>query len=229
MTSLASQLDAFLDGLIARMDPATLALWQACEAERVAMAAKTARIGQGDIAPDFTLPDQNGVQVSLSGQLAKGPVVLGFYRGGWCPFCTLTLRAVDRISGELARHGATLLMISPQTQCESAATARRNFLSFSVLSDAGNAVARRYGLVWKAQPKTRALLERLGHDLSRINGTAEWDLPMPAGYVIAPDGRVVLAHADPLVYRRMEPAAALAALREDALHPLREGALHSSG
>ena len=147
-------------------------------------------------------------------------MVLGFYRGGWCPFCTLTLRAMDRISGELARHGATLLMVSPQTPGESATTARRNCLSFSVLSDAGNAVARRYGLVWKAQPQTRALLARLGHDLSRINGTGEWDLPMPAGYVIAPDGRVVSAHVDPLVYRRMEPDGRPRCFtQEDALHP----------
>jgi peroxiredoxin len=220
MMSLASQLDGFLDGLLERMDPATLALWQAVEAERHAMAEKTVRIGQGDIAPDFALQDQNGVAVSLSAQLAKGPVVLGFYRGGWCPFCTLTLRAMDRMRDELARHHATLLMVSPQTPAESAATARRNCLSFPVLSDAGNAVAYRYGLVWKAQPQTRALLARLGHDLSRINGTGEWDLPMPAGYVIAPDGRVASAHVDPRIYHRMEPDAALAALRQEALHPM---------
>lgn len=219
MDRLGRQLDVFLDSLLDRLDPAMAAEFRRLENSHPANAGDRKRIGLGDLAPDFTLLDQNAGEVSLSGQLRHGPVVLSFYRGGWCPFCTMTLRAMEKIRQEAAREGATILMISPQRQEESVATARRNFLHFPVLSDYGNAVARRYGLVWPVEPQRRALLERLGHDLSRINATPDWELPVAAGYVIAPDGRVVSAHVDPRINRRMEPQAALAALRERVQHP----------
>ena len=218
---LSSQLDAFLDGLLGRLDPASAEVLRRSEAETAAHWASTAHIGKGDLAPDFSLLDQNGTQVTLSEQLAKGPVVLSFYRGGWCPFCTLTLRAMDRIRDEVARQGATIMMISPQKQSESIATARRNFLHFPVLADADNVVARRYGVVLKVNAERRALLERLGHDLSIINGNTAWELPATVTYVIAPDGRVATAHLDPRVNRRMEPASVLAALHELARAPSR--------
>jgi peroxiredoxin len=214
MDRLSRKLDIFLDSLLDRLGQATAAEFQRLEECHPASTARGPRIGLGDIAPDFTLSDQDGMQVSLSERLSRGPVVLSFYRGGWCPFCTMTLRAMERIRSEAAREGANILMVSPQRPDESAATARRNCLHFAVLSDAGNAVARRYGLVWSIEPQRRALLERLGHDLSRINASPEWELPVAAGYVIAPDGRIVSAHLDPRVNHRMEPQAALEALRE---------------
>jgi peroxiredoxin len=218
---LSSQLDAFLNGLLGRLDPPSAEVLRRSEAEAAAQWAAGRHVGKGDLAPDFSLPDQNGTQVTLSEELAKGPVVLSFYRGGWCPFCSLTLRAMDRIRDEVARQGATIMMVSPQKQSESIATARRNFLHFPVLSDADNAVARRYGVVLKVNAERRALLERLGHDLSLINCSTAWELPATVTYVIAPDGRVATAHLDPRINRRMEPAAVLAALRELAPAPRR--------
>jgi peroxiredoxin len=211
---LSSQLDAFLDGLLGRLDPPSAEVLRRSEAETAAHWAAERHVGKGDLAPDFSLPDQNGTLVTLSEELAKGPVVLSFYRGGWCPFCSLTLRAMDRIRDEVARQGATIMMVSPQKQSESIATARRNFLHFPVLSDADNAVARRYGVVLKVNAERRALLERLGHDLSLINCSPAWELPATVTYVIAPDGRVATAHLDPRINRRMEPASVLAALHE---------------
>jgi peroxiredoxin len=216
---LSSQLDAFLDGLLGRLDSPSAEVLRRSEAETAAHWASAAHIGKGDLAPDFSLPDQNGTQITLSEELAKGPVVLSFYRGGWCPFCTLTLRAMDRISDEMARQCATIMMVSPQKQSESIATARRNFLHFPVLADADNAVARRYGVVLKVSAEKRALLERLGHDLSIVNGSTAWELPATVTYVIAPDGQVATAHLDPRVNRRMEPASVLAALHELARTP----------
>jgi peroxiredoxin len=218
---LCSQLDAFLEALLERLDPPSAEVMRRSEAEIAAHWAAERHIGKGDIAPDFSLPDQNGTRVTLSEELAKGPVVLSFYRGGWSPFCALTLRAMDRIRDEVARQGATIIMVSPQKQSESIDTARRNFLHFPVLSDADNAVARRYGVVLKLNAERRALFERLGHDLSMINGSTAWELPAPVTYVIAQDGRVATAHLDPRTNRRMEPASVLAALHELAPAPRR--------
>jgi peroxiredoxin len=110
--------------------------------------------------------------------------------------------------------------ISPQSPVETDRTAERNGLRFPVLSDAGNAVARRYGLVWALEPDRQALYQRLGHDLPRINADPAWELPLAAGYVIAPDGRVVHARVDPRIQIRLEPTDALAAVRSLASETL---------
>lgn len=210
--SLARQLDAFMEGLLDRLDPATArVLLQAARAQAQTELAGVLRAG--DLAPDFALPDQSGRVTSLRELLGHGPVVLTFFRGGWCPFCSIALRALDRIHAELRREGAELVAISPQTTSNAAATAERNSLSFPILADHGNAVARRYGLVWELQPEMQTVFERLGQPLPRINGTKEWTLPVPAGFVVNRDGRIAYAHVDARINRRLEPAEALASVR----------------
>lgn len=213
MKCLAKELDCFFEGFLERVDPATAGVILRSIALREASDASQQAIGEGDRAPDFTLRDQHGQEVTLSAALAAGPVVLNFYRGGWCPFCSITLRALNRALPELRRAHATVLAVSPETPANAAQTAERNGLGFSVLSDPDNVVARRYGLVWTLEPEMKALYERLGHNIPRINGTTRWELPLGAGYVIAPDGLVTLSKVDPRIHRRLEPADALAAVR----------------
>ncbi len=214
MQTLTQQLDAFMDGLLERTDPATAAVMR--EATRTGMpgAGPADALRAGDLAPEFSLPDQNGAQVSLRELLARGPVVLTFFRGGWCPFCTIALRALDGIRSELRRQGAEVAAISPQRLDLAVATAERNGFQFPVLTDHGNAVARRYGLLWELGPEMRAVFERLGHPLPAMNAAHEWSLPVPAGFVIAPDGRVAYAHVDARITRRLDPRAALDAVRD---------------
>lgn len=145
--------------------------------------------------------------------LLQGPVVLTFYRGAWCPYCNLQLRAYQAILPQVAAWGARLVAISPQRPDNSLGTAEKNALTFDVLSDAGNEVARRYGLVYALPGELRDALRANDKALSTINGDESWELPVPATYVIGEDGRVLLAslHVD---YRtRLEPEAMLAALR----------------
>lgn len=212
MESLAAQLEAFRAGLLERADPnlvAILANWhRELDEAQIAGAALQA----GDRAPDFTLPDRDGRLVSLRETLARGPVVLSFIRGGWCPYCTLTLRALGRRHAALRRHGAEVLALSPEAPRHNAATADCTWLPFPVLRDHDNAVARHYGLVVRLPPEVQEVYRRLGHELPAINRVPGWDLPMPAGYVVAPDGRIVFARVSSRTERRMEPADALAAV-----------------
>ena len=214
MDGLTRQLDAFMAGLLERTDPATAKVLRQTAQALSEAGLLDGALRAGDIAPDFALPDQSGRVVSLHELLAHGPVVLTFFRGGWCPFCTLALRALERIRPELRRQGAEVVAISPQTASNAQETAERNGLAFPILADHGNAVARRYGLVWEVGPEMQAVYQRLGHALPRINGTNEWTLPVPAGFVVGRDGRVAYAHVDTRITRRLEPAAALAAVRE---------------
>jgi len=95
----------------------------------------------GAKAPDFTLSNHAGDNVNLSEELAKGPVILTFYRGEWCPFCNLELRAYQRIMDDIRESGAQLLAISPLTPDRSLSMQSKNELSFHVLSD--SAIAQR--------------------------------------------------------------------------------------
>lgn len=177
----------------------------------------------GAKAPDFALPEAGGGTVSLSSLLAKGPVVVTFYRGGWCPFCDLQLRAYQQVLPTIHRLGAELVAISPQTPDYALSDVERKQLDFPVLSDVHNAVARRYGLVFVLSDTLKALQTAFGSPIPKFNGDESWELPVPGTFVLDRDGVVQLAHVDPDYTRRLEPAAILDALREARSHDTADG------
>ncbi|CAH2604603.1 Redoxin domain-containing protein [Rhodovastum atsumiense] len=210
MGGLVRQLEAFMQGLLERTDPATARTLRGGIERLVRDGVAQRAPGPGTPAPDFILPDQDGREVSLSRELGRGPVVLTFFRGGWCPFCTITLRALARIHPALCRHQAQVLAVSPQGARHCADTVLCNQLPFRVLGDHDNQVARRYGLPVTLSPELQDIYRRFGHDLPAINGVDAWELPIPATFLIGTDGRIRQAHVDPRPHRRMEPEQVLA-------------------
>ena len=158
------------------------------------------------------LSDQLGRPVDIATLAADGPVVVTFYRGGWCPYCSLELRAWQKAMPDLARLGARLVAVSSETPDNALDTAEKNDLAFTVLSDSGGKLAHALGIRFALSPEIKALFQKFGHDLPAHNGDGAWSLPMPATFVVARSGQIVLAEIDPDYRRRMEPAAALAAL-----------------
>jgi len=167
----------------------------------------------GDIAPDFTLPNATGKQINLQEYLANGAVILTFYRGGWCPYCNLELRAYQQLLPEIENSGASLIAISPQTPDASLSTAEKNDLEFAVLSDVGSEVAQTYGVAFTLSERLKNLYTKWGVMLPETNGTDDWILPVPATFVIAPDGRIILADFDVDYTQRLEPKQALEAIK----------------
>ena len=210
---LQQQLDAFKAEFARTAPVGRPALYEAkIEELRAGFAAERA-ILTGDLVPDFTLPDQRGRDVSLGTLLEAGPAVVTFYRGGWCPYCNIQLRAYQAVLPEMNALGARLVAISPQLPDGSISTAEANKLTFSVLSDVGNSVARNFGLVWSLPEELRAALRSSNKALPGINGDDSWELPVPATYVIARNGRVALAAIDVDYRNRLEPDAILTTLR----------------
>ncbi len=213
MPTLAARLAAFRDAMLERAGPekaaAIVATYQAALDEGLPGRA----VGVGETAPDFALPDYSGRTHRLADTLALGPVVLVFYRGLWCPFCAKTLRAMDAIRPALEREGATLLAVSPQDPRLAMEEASCLGLRLTLLRDRGCEVAARYRVAWPVPEKMRQLYAKFGHALSRENGDEGAVLPMPAAFVIRPDGVVAAAKVDPRPSERMEPADALAAVR----------------
>ena len=168
----------------------------------------------GAKAPDFNLPNPSGESVSLNALLEKGPVVLNFYRGGWCPYCNLELKAYKNRLPEIEELGASLVAISPQTPDNSLSTAEKNELEFQVLSDVGNKTADQFGLVFTLAEELHDLYKSFGLDIPKFNGDDTWELPMPGTYVLDKDGTVKYAFADADYTKRAEPEDVISTLKD---------------
>ena len=170
----------------------------------------------GAMAPPFTLPDQNGSMVRLADRLQLGPVVLVFVRGGWCPFCAITLRAWQDALPRLHDAGGDLLAILPQGMERCCQTAERELLAYPVLSDKDSAVGGAYGLATTLPTRARELYARLGHDLQRMNADESWRLSLMATFVVLPDGKIVVADASLKPQLWLEPDVAIKAVQDAA-------------
>ena len=159
----------------------------------------------GAKVPEFQLQDHDGKSVSSSDLLAKGRLVLCFIRGRWCPFCVGQMEAMNLIVPEIENAGATLIAISPQTVQQSFFMRDQHKLRFPLLSDAGNKVARQFGLTYRVPDEQRAVYQRAFVNLPFVNGDESWELPIPATYIINTDGTVLYASANEDYTERPEP------------------------
>ena len=166
----------------------------------------------GETAPDFELPDAEGRLVSLDAALQMGPVVIAFYRGGWCPYCSLALNALQKALPRINALGASLLAISPQLNPGPRATRDKLALTFPLLADRGNKVGRLFGLTFRLPDDLVRLYRRIDIDIAAINGTQDWELPLPATYVIGRNGDVTHAFIEVDFTERAEPADLISAL-----------------
>jgi peroxiredoxin len=211
--TLKEELDAFRAEFMAKASPEIRDAMNRADTELAAAGITSHALKAGDRAPDFRLPDVRGGSVQLKVLLAKGSAVVSFYRGGWCPYCNLELRALQSALPEIRRLGAELVAISPQTPDESLSTAEKNNLAFAVLSDIGSLTAKAYGIAFDLAEELRPIYSREGHALPDKNGDNSWVLPIPATYVIDKDGIIALAFVDVDYRKRLEPAEIIAALQ----------------
>ena len=160
----------------------------------------------GAKAPEFQLQDHDGKSVSSVDLLAKKRLVLCFIRGRWCPFCVAQMEAMNLILPEIEQAGATLMAISPQTVQQSFFMRDQHKLRFPLLSDAGNKVARQFGLTYRVPDEQEAVYRKAFVNLTLVNGDDRWELPIPAAYIIDRDGTVLHASADEDYTERPEPA-----------------------
>lgn len=166
----------------------------------------------GDKVPNFSLSNALGQPVSLDDYLKKGPVVLTWYRGGWCPYCNLTLHRLQEELPNFKAVGANLLALTPELPDKSISTAEKHGLEFEVLSDVGNKVAREFGVVFKLTPEVAEKYQS-AFDLHGNNGDESDELPLAATYVIDSSGIIRYAFLDADYRNRAEPAEILKALK----------------
>ncbi|MEM9766816.1 MAG: peroxiredoxin-like family protein, partial [Cyanobacteria bacterium P01_D01_bin.71] len=168
----------------------------------------------GDRIPDFTLSNAIGNAVAVADLLKDGPLVIAFYRGGWCPYCNLELRALQQALPAIEAEGARLVAIAPETPDNSLTTQEKNELSFEVLSDIGNQVARQFGLVFTLPEYLRPIYQSFGIDVAAHNGDENFELPVAATYVVNTQSQIVHHFVNVDYKRREDPETIVAALKQ---------------
>jgi peroxiredoxin len=217
--SLQDKLDAFKADFKAGKPPFNAPpeihpIMERATAELIASGQATRAIKAGDRAPQFQLKDQNGNEISSADLLAKGPLVVTFYRGVWCPYCNLELQAINEVIPKIEALGANVVAISPQTSVNSRKSVRDNQLRFPVLSDVQNRTAAAFGLRFELPDYLVELYKKLRNDLPAFNGDPSWTLPMPARYVIGENGVVMYSEINPDYTHRPDPSDMLPVLEK---------------
>lgn len=216
-SSLQEQLDALKARARSLLPPEINAIHDRATEEMQASGLAGRILPVGATAPSFELPDRNGKMVRSADLLALGRLVVSFFRGRWCPYCIAELEALQAALPRFREAGASLVAISPQTVRQTDFLVDQHHPGFPVLSDAGNAVARSFGLVYEVPAYLRELYQRSFINLPLANGDPSWELPLPATYVLERDGTVLYAFADADSTRRAEPDEVLSVLNRP--HP----------
>jgi peroxiredoxin len=163
-------------------------------------------LSAGQRAPDFSLPDQDGAKTSLESILRRGPLLLVFYSGRWCPGCNLGLSALEAVRPLIEARGASLVVISPQTIEENAKTQTSMKVKLPILCDKGGKVAQRFGVRWRMPELLRTLHLESGIDLPSLHGEDSWTLPIPSRFVIDQNGVIAYSEVDPDQTHRSNPS-----------------------
>lgn len=212
LDSLQSQLDAHKENWAENAEEALIALYE----EGVRAVAESGVVSKarqvGDSAPNFILTNAVGKTVEFHQELQKGPVVLVWYRGKWCPYCNLTLKALQRHLTTFQDMGAQLIALTPELPDKSLSTAERHALQYEILNDKGNAIARRYGIVYEL-PADVAARYQASFDLHGYNGDDSNELPLACTYVVDREAIIRYAFLDPEYRRRAEPTHIIATLK----------------
>src|ERR1700733_5213407 len=168
----------------------------------------------GDNIPEFTLSDTQGTPRSIEVLLQRGSLVISFYRGSWCPYCNIALHALQTALPEIEALGASIVAVSPELPDRQIGTKESNQLSFPILNDVGNRVARLFGIVYELPADLLAVYRMLGHDLTDENGLSGATVhPLPATFLVSPTGKIRLAFIDEDYAKRLSPDDIVVALR----------------
>ena len=217
LPSLRARTEAFYQDYLINASPDIIRRKAISTAELKASGIGSRCLGVGAAMPTFTLPTPAGHMVSSSVLLARGPLVVSFYRGGWCGYCNLELSALQDVRAHLAAAGASLVAICPELPERVQETADLLGIEFDILCDAGNAVAGAFGLSYPFDPNLRELYcSTFGIDIPKANGDDSYLLPITATYLVGTDGAILLADTNPDHTQRLEPRALIEALRAAA-------------
>lgn len=202
---LAVEIAEFQNNFIPTVPEETIGLLMSELQTLIAKGLAEKSLNKGKSFPDFELPNADNKALTLNDLLADGPLVISFYRGAWCPYCNLELNALQQRLPEITAAGGRLIAISPQVPDKSADQVSSSRLTFEVLSDVGNKLAKQCGLVFTLPESLRPIYDAWQLDIPGHNADDSFELPMPATYIIGTDGIIHYAFVDMDYTKRLEP------------------------
>lgn len=206
--SLKSELEAYKQKFLQKADEKKIKVYEEGIKDIIQKGILEKATKKGENAPNFTLKNALGKEVQLSDYLQKGKVILTWYRGGWCPYCNLTLRHLQEFLPQFKAEGASLLALTPELPDNSLKTSEKHNLEFEVLTDLDNKVAEEYGIVFKLTPEVAEYYKN-AFDLEIYNGNDSNELPLAVTYVIDQNGMIAYTFIDADYRNRAEPQAIL--------------------
>ena len=209
---LADRLNALAND-VRRLDPSFAEIVDRMVSRLQQINAGTSAPSGGDPIPLFVLPDETGRLVALVQLLERGPVVMSFHRGHWCPYCRISADALARIEPEVRAAGAQIVAITPEVQRFTSELKSDARATFPVLTDLDSGYALELQLAIKIDEEKRMAMTRAGWDISAFQDNENWTLPIPATFVVGADGSVKARFVDPDYRKRMDVDDILAALR----------------
>ncbi|KIV86668.1 hypothetical protein PV11_02265 [Exophiala sideris] len=209
MTALAPQLTNILENFKKNAPTPVQKSINTANTDFKASYDRGAAIQAGDDLPGFRLTNAVGNEVTSTELLAQGPLLITFYRGEWCPFCNLALRAMQKHLDEFKARNVTFVAITPELPDTTLSTTEKNELEFTVLSDVGNKYARELGILFQQPDTLRPIFDKFGHDLKKRNGDDSFALPIPGTLLVDQKGIVRNTFIEPDYTKRLEPSEAL--------------------
>ncbi len=175
-------------------------------------AAKEIKVG--DTLPAMTFKDADGKDVDAKTLYAKEPAIIMFYRGNWCPYCNKSLQEYQTKVSEAKALGATIVAVSPETPAELKETAKKDGLTYTLLSDSTGDSMKKLGLGFSLDAATQKKYEGYGVNLAKHNASGQWELPHPATLVVDTKGVVRYAYVNSDYTKRSAPDEVLAAVKK---------------
>ncbi|MEH1969552.1 peroxiredoxin-like family protein [Nostoc sp.] len=206
MTSLTSLTEAFYQQYLNKEKPEIISIKKQATKELVESGIGKICLQTGDKIPIFSLPNVAGDQVNIVDLLARGPLVISFYRGSWCGYCNLEMRVLQKALPYIRAVGADLIAISPEKLTEACDLIETFQIEFPILSDRDNMIAKQFGLVYTMPPQLQPIFrDKFDINVPEKNGNDSWELPITATYIVAPDRTIIHAFTDPNHTHRLEP------------------------
>lgn len=209
MGNLRDAIQAYMAEAKAKRSEDVQAIMARCTQELKDSGIENRALRAGDTMPDFELANQHGHKRRFYSYIAEAPVVLNIYRGGWCPYCNMEMKALHDSLPAIESRGAILVGMAPETPDKALLSAQRNELNIDILSDEGNRVAEMLGLVFELPQAIRPIYETFGIDIPEYNGDDSFRLPVPASYIVRQDGVISFDFVNADYTQRLEPAAIL--------------------
>ncbi|MBV8840306.1 MAG: AhpC/TSA family protein [Alphaproteobacteria bacterium] len=209
--SMSERLSLFADAVRSN-HPGSAAIVDRLVARLSAHQAGDSAPKAGEMMPPFALPDEQGRMVTLKALLARGPAIITFHRGHWCPYCRISINTLARAQPRIAALGAQMVAIVPERQPFAAEMKSDSGVAFPILTDMDNGYAMSLNLAIWVGPEMKDYMLSIGRMLPEYQGNESWMLPIPATFVVGPDGRITARFADPDYRRRAAVEKLIAAL-----------------